>query len=96
MDNGFTDQSTPKANRTVVRTLRFVALVGVALMVIAANIIVFRQIDEQMMRAIFRYFDCDNSGSISNHDLKLAFAKTGKMIDSQEVKSIMELYCEPT
>jgi PAS domain S-box-containing protein len=51
MDNGFTDQATPKANSTVVRTLRFVALVGVALMVIAANIIVFRQIDEQMMRA---------------------------------------------
>lgn len=51
MDNGFSDQVAPKASNAVVRTLRFVALVGVALLVVAANIFVFRQIDEQMMRA---------------------------------------------
>ena len=35
---------------------------------------------EQMMRALFRYFDCDNSGRITEGDMRQAFAKTGKTL----------------
>ena len=35
---------------------------------------------EQMMRALFRYFDCDQSGRITERDMRQAMAKTGKTL----------------
>ncbi|MCF8484328.1 MAG: response regulator [Rhodobacteraceae bacterium] len=51
MDNGLTDQAVQTANNGVIRGLRYAAMIGIALIVVVANVIVFRQIDEQMMRS---------------------------------------------
>ena len=41
------------------------------------------------MKALFRYFDTDNSGVISKEDLKQAFAKTGKRLAPTELQNII-------
>lgn len=51
MNSSFPDQATPNASTSVARVLRFAILTGIALVVIVVNILVFRQIDEQMIRA---------------------------------------------
>lgn len=44
------------------------------------------------MMALFNYFDVDHNGVITFDDLKQAFGKTGKMIISQEIDNIIQMY----
>lgn len=47
---------------------------------------------QDMLMALFRYFDSDSSGLISSQDLRTAFKKNGRIIQSREVRNIMQLY----
>ena len=56
---------------------------------LVATIEVKDVLSEDKLFALFKYFDTDNSGSITPLNLKEAFAKTGKALSDSEIHSIL-------
>lgn len=57
-----------------------------------ATIEVKRYLGQDLMMALFKYFDVDHSGVITAKDLREAFGKTGKVLKSREIANLMQMY----
>lgn len=57
---------------------------------LVATVEVKRVLTYDRLWALFRYFDTDSSGYITQQNLRDAFAKSGKMLTKEQLRDIME------